>query len=217
MLNPKPKEMFCWETFQRVPIIGIVRNLSFDVVKEILPIYKQAGLTTLEITLNTPDAEKCIRYAIDHYSEYLNIGAGTVCSIKDLDRALAYGAQFIVTPIVDKKVIKACKKKNIPIFSGAFTATEIYKAWKYGADMVKIFPATALGADYIKDIKGPLNHIQLLPTGGITVDNIKAFYNAGASGFGIGSPLFNTKYITNENWNALKQHFEEFVNRLKIK
>ncbi|WP_202803360.1 bifunctional 4-hydroxy-2-oxoglutarate aldolase/2-dehydro-3-deoxy-phosphogluconate aldolase [Pedobacter arcticus] len=204
---------FSWEVFRLVPIIGIMRNIPFELVKEILPVYKKAGLNTLEITLNSSDAEKSIRYAVENYSD-LNIGVGTVCSLKDLDTAMAYGAQFIVTPIVDKKIIKTCKVRSIPIFSGAFTPTEIHKAWKAGADMVKVFPATALGANFIKDIKGPFNQIKLLPTGGVSIDNIQEFYQAGASGFGIGSPLFNKKHIEAKDWGALSSHFEDFVKKI---
>ncbi len=207
------KNSFNWDVFHEIPIIGIMRNIPLEVVKSILPLYKQAGLSTLEITLNSPDAEESIRYAIANYPD-LNIGVGTVCSLSDLDDALAYGAQFIVTPIVSKKVIKACKSKGIPIFSGGLSPTEIYKAWKAGADMVKIFPATALGPNFIKDIKGPFNHIKLLPTGGVSINNIKEFHDAGASGFGIGSPLFNKKYIEDKNWVSLKAHFEDFVKKI---
>ena len=214
-LNPKKKEEFCWDMFQHIPIIGIVRNLSLDVVKKILPVYKNAGLTTIEITLNTPGAEEIIRYAVDKYGLFLNIGAGTVCSYTDLDKALSAGAQFIVTPIVDESVILTCKENGIPIFSGAYTPTEIYRTWALGADMVKIFPATSLGPGYIKDIKSPLNHIKLLPTGGITMDNIEAFGEAGASGFGIGGPLFDQQCIVDEDWRKLQEHFEGFVRKVK--
>ena len=89
--------------------------------------------------MDTPNAETIIRYALDHYSESLNIGAGTVCNLCDLNRALAAGAQFIVTPIIDEQVINACVKGQLPIFPGAYTPSEIYRAWVLGASMVKVF------------------------------------------------------------------------------
>ena len=100
--------LFSWERFLSVPIVGILRNIPIEDVAHILPCYLKAGLTTVEITMDTPDAETIIRYALDQYSEKLNIGAGTVCNLSDLNRALEAGAQFIVTPIIDEQVINAC-------------------------------------------------------------------------------------------------------------
>jgi 2-dehydro-3-deoxyphosphogluconate aldolase / (4S)-4-hydroxy-2-oxoglutarate aldolase len=159
------KTVFSWSLFEKMPIVGIVRNIDIEDMKHILPIFREAGLTTIEITMNTPNTEKMIRYAVENEQAGLNIGAGTVCDKKELKHALKAGAQFIVTPVIQRKVIKACVKKEIPIFPGAFTPTEIYTAWSYGANMVKIFPATQLGAEYIKEVKAPLNNIKLLPTG----------------------------------------------------
>lgn len=205
---------FSWALFNQTPIVGIIRHIGADDVRQILPICQETGLTTIEITMNTPEAEAIIQEGLRQYPVGLNIGAGTVCSEADLERALGAGAQFIVTPIVNKKVIKACVKKGIPIFPGAFTPSEIYKAWDLGADMVKVFPTTALGPAYIRDIKAPLTQIKLLPTGGINVKNIRDFINAGADGVGIGSQLFDKQLIDEQNWIGLKAHFQAFINQL---
>ena len=205
---------FSWDLFNQMPIVGIIRHLSAEHVRQILPVYHESGLTTIEITMNTPAAEVIIQQALIQYPSGLNIGAGTVCSEADLDRALAAGAQFIVTPVVNKKVIKACVKKGIPIFPGAFTPSEIYKAWALGASMVKVFPTTTLGPVYIRDIKAPLNQIKLLPTGGINLNNMSDFMKAGADGLGIGSQLFDKQLIDEENWAGLKTHFQKFANHL---
>jgi 2-dehydro-3-deoxyphosphogluconate aldolase/(4S)-4-hydroxy-2-oxoglutarate aldolase len=205
---------FSWELFNQCPIVGIIRHLSADDVRQILPVYQDAGLTTIEVTMNTPDAENILQESRQHYSTGLNIGAGTVCSEDDLERALAAGAQFIVTPILNKKVIRACVKQGVPIFPGAFTPSEIYKAWTLGASMVKVFPTTALGPGYIKDIKAPLSQLKLMPTGGITLTNLRDFLNAGADGLGIGSHLFDKTLIAEKNWPGLKVHFQRFANML---
>jgi 2-dehydro-3-deoxyphosphogluconate aldolase/(4S)-4-hydroxy-2-oxoglutarate aldolase len=199
---------FSWDRFTAVPIIGIIRNLSFEIIEKILPLYISSGLTNIEITMNTPSAADIINYAAQKYGGQLNIGAGTVCNIDDLNIALNAGAQFIVTPILDSEVVETCISLNIPVFPGAFTPTEIYNAWKMGASMVKVYPATSLGPDYIKDVKAPLNQIKLLPTGGISIDNIHAFMKAGADGLGIGSQLFDKNLIKNQDWNGLKVHFK---------
>lgn len=202
---------FSWPLFYKMPIVGIIRHVSAADVSQILPVYRAAGLTTLEITMNTPDAETMIWTARRQYPDTLNVGAGTVCSEADLELALAAGAQFIVTPVINKKVIKACVKKGIPIFPGAFTPSEIYKAWSLGASIVKVFPTTQLGPGYIRDIKAPLHQIKLLPTGGITLQNMGDFLKAGASGFGIGSHLFDKTLIDEKNWDGLKIHFQHFI------
>jgi 2-dehydro-3-deoxyphosphogluconate aldolase/(4S)-4-hydroxy-2-oxoglutarate aldolase len=205
------KTKFSWEKFSKIPIVGIVRNVTFDDIKQILPVYIESGLSTIEITMNTPSAKEIIRYAIDNYEGKLNIGAGTVCTSSDLKEALSAGAQFIVTPVVSKKIIRRCVKDEIPIFPGAFTPTEIYKAWELGASMVKVYPASFMGPDYIKDIKAPLNQIKLLPTGGVSLDNLAEFMKAGADGLGIGGQLFDKICIKNKDMNALKNHFKKFV------
>lgn len=205
---------YSWALFEQAPIVGIIRHIDKQVVSQILPLCQEAGLTTIEITMNTPDAETIIRKALTQHAGHLNIGAGTVCSEADLERALAAGAQFIVTPIINKKVIRTCVKKSIPIFPGAFTPSEIYKAWTLGASMVKVFPTTTLGSAYIRDIKAPLNQVKLLPTGGITLENMPSFLKAGADGLGIGSELFNKLLIGKNDWVGLKEHFKKFVNQL---
>lgn len=206
----KTKE-FSWEEFSKIPIVGIIRNLSFDQIKSIIPVYIEAGLTTIEITMNTASAAEIIEYSVAHYGNQLNIGAGTVCDLKELTEACGVGAQFIVTPIIDKKVIKECVRKNIPVFPGAYTPSEIYKAWKWGASIIKVFPAGSLKASFIKDVKAPLSHIRLLPTGGIHLNNIQDFLGSGADGLGIGGQLFDKQLIEKKDWQGLKMHFEKYV------
>lgn len=210
-MNLTNSTSFAWDLFHKAPVVGIVRGLSFEVLRAILPIYRAAGLTTIEITMNTPDAAEMIAYALEHEGKGLNIGAGTVCTDDDLDRALAAGAQFIVTPVLSKKIIKRCVKQGVPIFPGAFTPSEIYKAWRLGAPMVKVFPTTTLGPGYIRDVKAPLNQLKLLPTGGITLDNMGEFLKAGADGLGIGSHLFDKNLITDQDWEGLENHFRQFA------
>ena len=136
-------------------------------------------------------------------------------SVVGLSRvALAAGAQFIVTPILNKRVIRSCVRRGIPIMPGAFTPSEIYEAWSLGASLVKVFPATSLGPAFISDLKAPLGPIRLLPTGGITLNNLTDFLKAGAEGVGVGSQLFDRTLISEQNWTGLRAHFQQFVDRL---
>lgn len=202
---------FSWELFEQVPIVGILRNIAFEDFKSVFEICKKVGLTNLEITMNTAGVEEMISYGVENSNRQMNIGAGTVCNVTELDRALKAGSQFIVTPILSKAVIGKCVEMEIPIFPGAYTPTEIYTAWSWGAKVVKIFPATTLGPSFIKDLKGPLAQIKLLPTGGVNLENIHEFKAAGAVGYGIGSQLFDKKLIANRNWTGLHEHIEKYI------
>jgi 2-dehydro-3-deoxyphosphogluconate aldolase/(4S)-4-hydroxy-2-oxoglutarate aldolase len=211
------KLAFSWKRFEEMPIVGIIRGVSLEDFKQILPIYQQAGLTTVEVTMNTPDVESLIHYAAAEYAGVLNVGAGTVCNLNDLEKALSYGAQFIVTPLVNEEVIQRCVAIGIPVFPGALTPSEIYKAWSLGAEVIKVFPAGYLGANYLKEIKAPLDKIKMLPTGGISLSNMQSFLDLGVSGLGIGSPLFDKALILAKDWVGLENHFKKFVEVFKNK
>ncbi len=198
--------LFSWERFTKAPILGIVRGLDLDTVQKIAETYLDAGLFTLEVTMNTSGAETMISKLRQEFPE-MNIGAGTVCTMEDLEAALNAGSQFIVTPIIDENVIKRAVNLDIPIFPGAFTPTEIYRAWSLGASAVKVFPATQIGANYIKDVLAPLNEIKLIPTGGVSKDTIKSFFEAGAFGVGMGSSLLDKDFIKRSDYKSLKSHF----------
>lgn len=197
---------FSWELYEKAPIVGIIRGVEMDTVLKIAKTYVEAGLYTIEITMNTKGAASIISALRAEFSN-LNVGAGTVCSIDDLNSAIDAGSQFIVTPVINEEVIKSSVLRGVPIFPGAFTPTEIYKAWSLGASAVKVFPATQLGVTYIKDVSAPLNDIKLLPTGGVSLGNIKSFFEAGAIGVGMGSSLLDKKLIQEENYDDLKNHF----------
>ena len=206
---------FSWERFNQVPIVGIMRNMPRQHLDSLVEIYAASGLSTLEVTMNTAGAPDIIASLVQRFGHQLNIGAGTVCSLEDLDLALSAGAQFIVTPILETDVIKACVQAGIPVFPGAFTPTEIHQAWKLGASLVKIFPAGKLGPGYIREVLAPLNHIRLLPTGGITLANFADFLQAGAPGVGIGSGLFPDHLVQGDRWDEYRNFLTDFVKGYK--
>jgi len=202
---------FSWTLFERIPILGIIRGMQRDVYEQVLPLYVKAGLTNIEITMNTPDVRGLIKYTLEQYGSQLNVGAGTVCSLDDLKKALDAGAQFVVTPIVNEEVICECLKRGIPIFPGAMTPSEIHRASSLGIKVVKLFPAGNLGVTYLKDVRGPLSSVRFLPTGGISLENMASFLKAGVDGFGIGSPLFDKTMIDAQDWDGLYKHFRSYV------
>lgn len=206
---------FNYELFNSIPIIGIMRGFTYTEVMSLLPQFLESGLGNIEITLNSPDALQSIKKAREIYGEFLNIGAGTVCNVEGLELAIEAGATFIVTPIVEESVITTCKKRNIPIFPGAMTPTEIYKAWTLGATMVKLFPAGTLKADFLQSLKGPLEHVKIMATGGIGLMEMERYWLAGADGFGIGSPLFPQDLVGSKDTQALLQHFRSYAAHMK--
>lgn len=209
-------QSFSLELFDKMPIVGIIRNLSVEEISFILPIYKQAGFTTIEITMNTPAAIEIIQALATQYNGVLNIGAGTVCTMNDLNDAVSAGANFIVTPIFKSEVVKKCVSMKVPIFPGAFSPTEIYEAWELGASMVKLYPASVVGPAYVSAVLAPLNKIKIMPTGGIHLSNMVAFMKAGAAALGVGSELFDKKIIQKRDSEALLNHFTLFANQMQL-
>ena len=177
-------------------IVAILRGIQADDVLKIAGALCNGGVKIIEVTLNSPNALLAIEQLNSTYGNKLLIGSGTVLNISDAKAAIAAGAKFLISPNVDIAVIRAAKDAGILSIPGAFTPTEIITAHNNGADIVKVFPAP--DAAYIKNILAPLNHIKLMPTGGINLTNIKAFKDAGASAFGIGSSLVNNQSIIDE-------------------
>ena len=210
------RPIFSWELFDKMPIVGIIRNLTVADINFVLPIYKQAGFTTIEITLNTPEALSVISSLANQYNSELNVGAGTVCTLDDLTDAVNAGANFIVTPIFKAEVVKKCVSMEVPIFPGAFSPTEIYEAWELGASMVKLYPASMVGPAYVSAVLAPLNKVKLMPTGGIHLSNMLAFMKAGATSLGIGSELFDKKIIQKRDSEAMLNHFTLFAQQMQL-
>jgi 2-dehydro-3-deoxyphosphogluconate aldolase/(4S)-4-hydroxy-2-oxoglutarate aldolase len=210
------RPIFSWDLFDKMPVIGIIRGLSVDEIDFVLPIYKKAGFTNIEITLNTPEALSVISSLANQYNGELNVGAGTVCTLDDLTDAVNAGANFIVTPIFKAEVVKKCVSMEVPIFPGAFSPTEIYEAWELGASMVKLYPASMVGPDYVSAVLAPLNKVKLMPTGGIHLSNMLAFMKAGATSLGIGSELFDKKIIQKRDSEAMLNHFTLFAQQMQL-
>jgi 2-dehydro-3-deoxyphosphogluconate aldolase/(4S)-4-hydroxy-2-oxoglutarate aldolase len=195
-------------------IVAIIRGLQPDEVLKIAAALYKGGVKIIEVTLNSPNALLTIEKLSSEYRNQLLVGAGTVLNISDAKAAIAAGAKFIISPNLDITVIKATKDAGMVSIPGAFTPTEIVTAHNNGADIVKVFPAP--NADYIKNILAPLNHIRLMPTGGINLTNINAFKNVGATAFGIGSSLVNSQSVIDETYlQQLTIKAENFITAIR--
>lgn len=195
-------------------IIAIVRGVApEDVLQQAEAMYA-GGIRLLEVTMNSKDPLAVIKEVSAKMGDKMIIGAGTVLDAAMAREAAAAGARFILSPILEPEVIKTAKELGVVSIPGAYTATEIYAAYKQGADMIKVFPANS--AAYIKDITAPLPKMHLLPTGGITLENISDFQKAGAAGFGIGSALVNAKAaVTPEYLQQLTEKSRQFIRAIQ--
>lgn len=194
-----------------LPVVGILRGFTTPQVIEIVKAALRGGLRNLEITMGSAETPLQIQQARRIAGERICIGAGTVLNLELLEKALAAGASFIVTPIANADVIEECVRRKIPVFPGAYSPTEIFRAWELGATMVKVFPAETLGPAYIKAIKAPLPQVKLMPTGGVDLKTFAAYKKSGADGFGVGSPLFDRARIEAGDWNWIETQCRAFV------
>jgi 2-dehydro-3-deoxyphosphogluconate aldolase/(4S)-4-hydroxy-2-oxoglutarate aldolase len=193
-------------------VVAIVRGANPPDLVKIARAVHAGGVRLMEITLNSPGALASIEEVAREMEGKLLVGAGTVLDPETARAALLAGAQYIISPTLNKKTIRMTKRYGAVSIPGAYTATEILKAYEYGGDIIKVFPAGSSGASYFKDIAGPLPHIPLMPTGGVSLDNIKSFGDAGAKAFGLGSSLVDTKQaVTDEYLAQLTEKARAFV------
>ena len=203
---------FSVQAFWEMPLVVIMRGFPTETAKSLTRALSQGGLKTIEVTMNTPDAPEQIRQIIEqHEGEDIQIGAGTVTHPKVLERALDAGASFIVTPHWNDAVVAQCQSSKIPFLPGCMTPTEIWSAHEAGALAAKVFPAESLGPKYIQSIKAPLPQVRLAPTGGVTIERMKAYWLAGADAFGIGSPLFPEEAVASGDWSRIEKLARNYV------
>lgn len=170
------------------------------------------GITTVEITLIVPQALQVIGELRARYDTQVIVGAGTVLDVQAAQECIDAGAQFIVSPACDVEMVKFCNERQVAVFPGALTPTEIVAAWRAGADAVKLFPADALGgAKYLKSLKAPLPQIELMPTGGVTLENVAEFIHAGAFALGVGANLVDVKSLRANKASELTTKAQAFV------
>ena len=191
----------------------IMRGYSFEEDRAILSAMK--GLEkqfAVEVTMNTPGAAGTIKRLNDEFSKKLIIGAGTVLSFEDEIEAIDAGAKFALSACTfTKPMIEYAKKRGVITVPGMMTPSEVLQQLRYGADIIKIFPATTVGPKYFKDIQGPLNHIRLMAVGGISKNNVHQFFENGADYAGIGSGAFNKEDIQKKNINNLHESLLELI------
>lgn len=192
-------------------LVAIVRGITRSEAKAAGAGLAAGGVRLMEVTMNTAGALDIIQDWRSAYDGQAYVGAGTVLNVKMAREAAAAGAQFIISPNVDVNVIAFALEKGIDIWPGAMTPTEIVTAFYAGAEVVKLFPMASLGLGYLREIRGPLNHIPLIATGGVTLGNIADYFEAGASAVGIGSSLLPKEDLAIGNIEGIAECAARFV------
>jgi len=206
--------MNVFDTLQRLRecgIVAIVRGTSADVLGNVLTALRNGGVRAVEVTLDTPGACSMIERLAQDYGDSMLVGAGTVLDPETARAAILAGATFVLSPTLNPKVIQMCRRYGVLAVPGAATPTEILTAWDAGASMVKVFPARVFGPSYIKDIRGPLPQVELMPVGGVGLDNVDAFIHAGAAALGVGGELVSRRLVMNQAWSELEARAAAFV------
>lgn len=184
------------QQIREVGIVPIIRTTRAEEAVQAAQAIIAGGINILEVTMTVPGAIPLIQQLAKDLGDKVILGAGTVLDPETARACILVGAQFIVTPATNLDTITLCRRYGVLIMPGALTPTEIVAAWQAGADMVKVFPCSALGgASYLKNVKAPLPQIELVPTGGVNLNTIADFIKAGASAVGVGADLVDVKLL----------------------
>src|SRR5215211_1233029 len=197
---------------------GVVAIVRLDDLSRAVPLTEallRGGVTAVEFTFTNRLAARVIESVRDAVGEAIAVGAGTVLDSETARIAILAGAQFVVTPTLKTSVIELCRRYAVPTVIGAFTPTEMLTAWEAGATYVKVFPASVGGPGYLKDVRGPLPQLKLIPTGGVSVDNAGDFIRAGAVAIAVGSNLVDAKTVADENWTVIEDRARELIETVR--
>ena len=192
-------------------VVAIVRLNSSESLTRVAEAIAEGGVRYIEFTMTTPGALEVLGKVTERFGDDVIFGAGTVLDAETARAAILAGARFVVAPNLNPKVITLCNRYSVPAMPGALTPTEIMQAWDLGADVVKVFPCSAFGPDYIKAVLAPLPHVKLAPVGGVELDNVSAYMRAGAACVGVGSSLVNAKLIAGGDWAGLTERARGFI------
>lgn len=196
-------------------VVAIMRHTEASLAVDAAEALIAGGIGVVEVTLNTSGALEMIAALAKSVGDRMLIGAGTVLSAGAVDQAVQAGARFIVAPNTSTSVIERAAHHDIPCVPGAFTPTEIMVAWESGADLVKLFPASAGGPRYLRDIRGPLNSVPIVPTGGVSPENLGEFIKAGAVAVGAGSDLVDRGVVERRDWPELERRARAFSDAVR--
>lgn len=187
--RPAPSELLLGN-----PVVAVLRANHAREYAPVIAALAAGGVTSIELTLSTAGVFEQLPALVEEFGASVEIGVGTITSLEEAQEALDAGAAFLVTPITDLAVVKAAVNRNVPVFPGGLTPTELCGGWKAGATAVKLFPASTMGPGYISHLRGPFPDIQVIPSGGVSIDNAAEWIAAGALAVSLGGPLLGDAF-----------------------
>ena len=198
-------------------VVAVIRMNDAAQLADVAAALRRGGVTALEVTMTVPGAVEIIREMARTKAPGTLVGAGTVLDAGTASDVIAAGADFVVSPVTDLEMIQACRDAEVLVAPGAFTPTEIVAAWRAGADIVKVFPATSLGPQFFRDLRGPLPQVRLMPTGGVTIENAREFLAAGAPAASASARPSSSKAVETGDWAALEERARRLMASLAVR
>ena len=202
-------------TIEAAGLIAVIRMTDAQRLRDTIDALVEGGVRILEVTMTVPGAVELIRTLSASLPRDLLLGAGTVLDAETATRVIDAGASFVVSPVFKRELIERSHQRDVVAMPGCFSPTEILTAWEAGADFVKVFPATALGPTFFKDVKAPLPMVRLIPTGGVTLDNAGDWIRAGASAVGVGTALLDANAIARGDYGVVRANAERIVGSVR--
>lgn len=196
-------------------VVAVIRMKEADKLRAVIDALLEGGVRALELTMTVPGAIGLIEQIAKDLPGEFQLGAGTVLDPETARQVILAGARYIVAPTLNLETIKMCHRYDVAIMPGCFTPTEILTAWEAGADVIKVFPATALGPAYFRDVRAPLPQVRLMPTGGVTMENAGEWIKAGAVAIGVGSALVDTKAIAAGNFAQITKNAKSLIESVR--
>lgn len=199
------------EEIKKLGLLAVIRGPSAELTVKMVEALVKGGVKGIEITYSTPDAEKVVAELNRSFGESILLGMGTLTEPPQAQSAKAAGARFLVSPICDQELVQAMAASGLVTMAGALTATEVYKAYRWGSDVVKVFPGSLTGPGYIKALKGPFPYIPMMPTGGVSAANVADWFAAGVIAVGAGSELCPPALAKEGKFDEISRRAAEFV------
>lgn len=189
LLRPAPSAIL-----NATRVVAVLRASHASDYAPIIGALERGGVLSIELTLSTPGVWDELPRLQERFGDALEIGVGTVTTADEAEIALDLGAAYLVTPVTDPDVIRACVRRGVPVYPGGLTPTELHTGWKLGATAVKVFPASTVGPGYVSQLRGPFPDIQVIPSGGVNIDDVPGWIKAGALAVSLGGPLLGDAF-----------------------
>lgn len=209
-----PNRMTYDEGIEQIRTGGVIAILRLQSAEDLMPAaeaIRAGGVTAIEFTLTTPGAIRELAPARARLGPGILLGVGTVLTREAAREAVEAGAEFVVAPNLNLAVVRTCREAGVPVIPGAFTATEVVEAWEAGASLVKVFPVGSVGPRYLRDLRGPLPHIPLVPTGGVSLETAPAFIRAGAAALGVGGEMVSRDLLARRDFAEITRRAQAFA------